>query len=171
MEKLGDMELYTLEECLDENFGPVGTGSRDAFDMEVRESVDAYFLRETMRIKMEGGDESTLMETYEELEPLTLGQSLDKRFGPIGTACRDEFEAKVAESLHAHHMGETIRQARLSKNLTQQQLGEMIGVKRSQVSRIENGDNLSFTTLRRIFRALKVPATIDVAGVGRVALW
>ncbi len=105
------------------------------------------------------------------MELYTLEECLDEHFGPVGTSCRDAFDAKVAESLHAHFMGDTIRQARLSKNLTQQQLGDMIGVKRSQVSRIENGNNLSFNILRRIFSALKVPVSIDVAGVGKVTLW
>ena len=51
-------------------------------------------------------------------------ETLDRDLGPVGTPRRDEFERNVDESVHAYKLGEAIRQARLSKNLTQEQLGE-----------------------------------------------
>lgn len=68
-------------------------------------------------------------------------------------------------------LGKLIRQARESKHLTQEQLGQMIGVKKAQVSRIENGENLSFSKMSRVFKALKIPAYFDIESIGKVALW
>lgn len=41
--------IYTLEECMDEDLGVIGTPIRDAVEKEVREAVDAY--QESMRLK------------------------------------------------------------------------------------------------------------------------
>ena len=57
---------------------------------------------------------------------------LDKVLGPKGNVERDEHDANVQSFL----MGEALKKARLSKNLTQEELGRIIGVKSSQISRI-----------------------------------
>ncbi len=101
----------------------------------------------------------------------TLEEVTDELVGPVGTPRRDKLEAEVEEALHAYFMGEAIKKARRSKMLTQEQLGERMGVKRAQVCRIEKGRNLSFSTIARAFKALGVPAFFDMTGVGRVALW
>lgn len=46
-------------------------------------------------------------------------------------------------------IGEAIKQARKEKNLTQEQLGVLMGVQRSQVSRIERGHNLTNVLAQR----------------------
>ena len=61
-----------------------------------------------------------------------LDDALDKHFGNVGTSKRDAFESDVDEALHAYRLGEAIKKARLEQNLTQEQLGERIGVKRAQ---------------------------------------
>ena len=56
--------------------------------------------------------------------------------------------------------------------LTQEQLGERIGVKRAQISRLERGYSITIPTMRRVFKALGVvTATIDLGIAGKVALW
>ena len=55
-------------------------------------------------------------------------EALDKVLGEKGTPVRDGYETEMNSFL----MGEAIRKARLSKNLTQEQLGDMIGVKRAK---------------------------------------
>ena len=100
-----------------------------------------------------------------------MEELLDRDLGPVGTRVRDEFEKEVAEEIHAYHVGEAIKQARLSKNLTQEQLGAKMGVQRSQISRLEKGKSLSFSSLMRVFRALDIPVSLDMKGIGRIALW
>ncbi len=101
------------------------------------------------------------MKTY------TFEEVLDKTLGEIGTPRRDEFETDIKIFL----IGNSIRKVRETKGLTQEQLGELMGVKRSQVCRIEKGQNLSFKTVARAFRAMGVKASLDLGQFGKVALW
>lgn len=97
---------------------------------------------------------------------------LDEEFGPIGTPERDEFERNVDESVHAYEIGELIKKTRLQQNLTQEELGERIGVKKAQISRLERGGNISLPTMSRVFRALGVTtASVDLGAIGKIALW
>ncbi len=97
---------------------------------------------------------------------------LDEFYGKVGTPRRDEHERKVEEALHAYHIGEAIRNARLMQNLTQEQLGDKVGVKKAQISRIERGYSISIPTMSRVFKALGIAtATLDLGAAGKVALW
>ena len=97
---------------------------------------------------------------------------LDEFYGEKGTPKRDEHEAKVAEALHAYNISEAIKKARLEQNLTQEQLGERIGVKRTQISRLEKGYSITIPTMSRVFKALGiVTASLDLGHIGKVALW
>lgn len=97
---------------------------------------------------------------------------LNKHFGKLGTPRRDEFEKSVAASIHAYEIGEVIKKARLQQNLTQEELGERIGVQRAQISRLEKGYSISIPTMSRVFKALGVAtATLDLGTVGKIALW
>lgn len=103
----------------------------------------------------------------------TLEECLDERFGTKGTPERDRFDAEVAEAVHAYRIGEAIKKARLMQNLTQEELGERIGVKKARISKMEKGYSITIPTMSRIFRALGVStASIDLGrGIGKVALW
>ncbi len=101
----------------------------------------------------------------------TLSELEDEVLGPIGTPERDDYEAKLAEELHAYHVGESIKQARLSKHLTQAELGERLGMHKSQVSRLESGKSITLNSMMRVFKTLGVECTLDMKGIGRVALW
>ena len=103
---------------------------------------------------------------------IPLEQALDEHFGKVGTPRRDEFERSVAQSVHAFHLGEAIRKARLEQNLTQEQLGERIGVQRARISRLERGHSISIPTLSKVFQALGVAtASLDLGAIGKVTLW
>ncbi len=104
------------------------------------------------------------MKTY------TLDELTDKYVGEIGTPKRDKFEQDLNEELQAYHIGEAIRKARIAKNLTQEQLGERIGVQRSQISRLEKGKSISFSSLLRVFKAMDIPLTLDMGGIGKISL-
>lgn len=102
----------------------------------------------------------------------SMEEVLDKALGTVGTKERDEHERRVADAVHAYRIGEAIKKARLQQNLTQEELGERIGVQRAQISRLEKGYSISIPTMSRVFQALGVPtATLDLGAAGKVALW
>lgn len=70
-------------------------------------------------------------------------------------------------------MGEAIKKARQEQNMTQEELGERIGVQRAQISKLENGrGSVTLSTIRRVFQALGVPtATLDLGAAGKIVLW
>ncbi len=93
------------------------------------------------------------MKTYS-LEELT-----DAYIGKIGTKNRDEFENELRLDL----VGQAIKQARQERNLTQQQLGELVGVKKAQISKIENSTtDARFETILKVFRALNAKVSFNV---------
>ncbi len=103
----------------------------------------------------------------EEMKFYTHDEMLDMVIGEKGSARREKYD----DDINSFQVGEAIKKARLSKHITQDQLGEMIGVKRAQVSRIEKGKNLTFSTIARAFKAMGVAAAFDVSGIGKIALW
>jgi DNA-binding XRE family transcriptional regulator len=93
------------------------------------------------------------MKTYS-LEELT-----DKYIGEKGTRKRDEFENELRLDL----LGQAIKQARQERNLTQEELGELVGVKKAQISKIENSTtDARFTTVLRVFQALGAKINFNV---------
>ena len=93
------------------------------------------------------------MKTYS-LEELT-----DKYIGKKGTTKRDEFENELRLDL----LGQAIKQARQERSLTQQELGELVGVKKAQISKIENSTtDARFTTILRVFDALGAKVNFNV---------
>ena len=112
------------------------------------------------------------MEQVGDMKFIDFEETLDRDLGKVGTPMRDEFERKVDESVHAYRLGEAIKKARLQQNLTQEQLGERIGVKRAQISKLEKGYSITIPTMSRVFKALGIAtATLDLGSVGKVALW
>ena len=91
----------------------------------------------------------------------------DETIGKVGTPDRDSYESELKWNL----IGEAIKIARTELNMTQTQLGELVGVQRAQISRIESGRNITFATVSRVFRAMGVSADLDLGRFGRVALW
>ncbi|MBP5397626.1 MAG: helix-turn-helix transcriptional regulator [Bacteroidales bacterium] len=65
----------------------------------------------------------------------TVNEDLDARYGKIGIRERDEFDAKAK----AWYMAECLRDARKASGMTQQQLADRIGKKRTCISLIERG--------------------------------
>ena len=93
--------------------------------------------------------------------------------GKKGTPKRDAMEKQLQNDINAYHVGEAIRKARLAQHLTQEELGERIGVQRAQISRLEKGKSaISIPTMSRVFQALGVAsATLDLGVAGKIALW
>ena len=83
----------------------------------------------------------------------TLDEVTDKYIGKKGTPERERFEQELKLEL----LGEAIRKARKEKHLTQEELGKLVGVKKAQISKIENSiTNARFETILKVFRALNV---------------
>ena len=78
---------------------------------------------------------------------------LDEDYGKVGTPERDKFERSVDEAVHAYRVGEAIKKAREAQQLTQAELGEKMGVQRSQVCRLESGKSITLSSMMRAFRA------------------
>jgi len=77
----------------------------------------------------------------------TFDEHLNKRYGPIGSEKRTEFEIKAK----AFAIGEVIREERRLAHMTQEQLAEKTGTKKSFISRIENGhSDIQLSTLYRL---------------------
>jgi ribosome-binding protein aMBF1 (putative translation factor) len=96
----------------------------------------------------------------------THEQMVDKHVGEKGTQARAEYDEQVELML----VGEAIRKARQAKSLSQEQLGEMVGVQKAQISRLENGKNLTIATICKLFKALGQQVSLDIPSIGRVAL-
>ena len=77
----------------------------------------------------------------------TFDEHLDKRYGKAGNEKRVEFEMKAK----ALAIGEMIKEERRSAKMTQEQLAEKTGTKKSFISRIENGhSDIQLSTLFKI---------------------
>ena len=76
----------------------------------------------------------------------------DKYLGKIGTTERDQYEFELKLDI----LGEMIKRARKERNLTQEQLGELVGVKKSEISKLErNARNMTISTVMKVFKAMK----------------
>lgn len=102
----------------------------------------------------------------EKMKIYSQAEMLDRTLGSKGTPERDEYEAKVDDYM----VGLAIRRARESRNLTQEQLGERIGVQRARICSIERGANLRLSTIRRIFSALEMEVKLDIANLQSIPL-
>jgi len=93
------------------------------------------------------------MKTY------TLDQVQDELIGKVGTIERDLFEYE----LQLDFIGKAIKQTRKKRNLTQEELGKLVGVQKAQISRLENNaNNVTLETLVKVFTALKAKITFQV---------
>ena len=73
---------------------------------------------------------------------------LDIKYGKIGTEKRDEFEEKDQYFV----ISEMLKEARKEARMTQEQLAEKVGTKKSYISRLENGKcDIQLSTLYKIF--------------------
>ena len=70
-------------------------------------------------------------------------------------------------------VGQRVKRFRLDRGMTQEELGERVGVKKSQISKLESGKCvITLPTMSRIFRALGITtASLDLGTVGKVTLW
>jgi ribosome-binding protein aMBF1 (putative translation factor) len=113
------------------------------------------------------------MEQVGDMKFIDFEDALDRDLGKVGTPKRNAFESRVDEAVYSYKLGEAIRKARLEQNLTQEELGERIGVKKAQISKLERGYSITISTMSRVFKALGFStASLELGGsLGKVALW
>lgn len=93
------------------------------------------------------------MKTY------TLAEMKDQYIGKIGTEERDEYEYELRMDV----LGKMIKAARQERNLTQEELGKLIGVKKAQISKLESSANsATIDTIIKVFKALKAEINFNV---------
>ena len=64
-----------------------------------------------------------------------------------------------------HKLTQSIITVRKQRGLTQEQLGKLIGVKKSQVCRIEKSEELTFSTIMKIIKALNIEVILTSEGI------
>ena len=90
---------------------------------------------------------------------VSLDTMIDKHIGKRGTEKREAFENELRIDL----LGQAIKQARQERNLTQEQLGDLVGVQKAQISKIENSvKNARFETILKVFDALGAKVNFNV---------
>ena len=109
----------------------------------------------------------------EKMHLTPLSTIVDEVWGEKGTTKRDVMEKQINDEVNSYNIGEAIRKARLSQNLTQDELGKKIGVQRVQICRLESGRSvITLPIMSRVFQALGIgTATLDLGIAGKIALW
>jgi len=93
------------------------------------------------------------MKTY------TLEELTDTYVGKKGTPERNQFEFELKLDI----LGDMIKKARKEKNLTQEQLGVLVGVQKAQISKIENNTkDVRLSTIVKVFNALKAKVNMSI---------
>jgi HTH-type transcriptional regulator/antitoxin HipB len=93
------------------------------------------------------------MKTY------SLSEMKDKHIGPIGTSERDEYEYELRMEV----LGKMIKTTRRERNLTQEELGKLVGVQKAQISKLESSTNsATIDTILKVFSAMKAEINFNV---------
>jgi HTH-type transcriptional regulator/antitoxin HipB len=94
-----------------------------------------------------------------EIKTYSLAEMKDKYVGKVGTLERDEYEYELRMDV----LGKMIKSARQERNLTQEELGKLVGVQKAQISKLENSANsASIDTVLKVFKALKAEISFNV---------
>ena len=94
-----------------------------------------------------------------QMKSFSLAEMKDKYIGKVGTKVRDEYEYELSMDV----LGRMIKTARQERNLTQEQLGKLIGVQKAQISKLESSANsATIDTILKVFKALKADIHFNV---------
>ena len=87
-----------------------------------------------------------IMKDYNKVK--TFDDLIEQEHGKVGSERRNKYE----ENAQMFIISEMLKLARKEANLTQEQLAEKAGTKKSYISKLENGKgNIQLSTLIRIF--------------------
>ncbi len=94
-----------------------------------------------------------------QMKSYSLAEMKDKYIGKAGTKERDQYEYELSMDVLSH----MIKKARQERNLTQEQLGKLVGVQKAQISKLESSANsATIDTVIRVFKALKADIHFNV---------
>jgi HTH-type transcriptional regulator/antitoxin HipB len=94
-----------------------------------------------------------------DLKTYSLAEMKDKYIGKVGTQERDEYEYELRMDV----LGKMIKTARQERNLTQEELGRLVGVQKAQISKLENSaKSATIDTILKVFKALKAEINFNV---------
>lgn len=94
-----------------------------------------------------------------ELKIHTLSEMKDKYIGVAGTIERENYEYELSMAV----LGKMIKTARQKRHLTQEDLGQLIGVQKAQISKLESSANsATIDTIIKVFKALKAEINFNV---------
>jgi HTH-type transcriptional regulator / antitoxin HipB len=89
----------------------------------------------------------------------SLEEMKNKHIGVRGTEIREQYEYELKMEI----IGDMIRQARLERQLTQEELGKLVGVQKAQISKLENNANsATINTIVRVFKALQAEIHFNI---------
>ena len=93
------------------------------------------------------------------MKKYTLSEMEDKYIGIKSTPERAEYEYELKMEL----LGRMVKTTRKERNLTQEELGKIIGVNKSQISKLENHANsATIETILKVFNALRADIQFNV---------
>lgn len=94
-----------------------------------------------------------------QLKTYSLDEMKDKYIGKKGSVKREQYEYELRMDM----LGFMIKKARQERNLTQEQLGKLIGVQKAQISKLESSTNsATIDTIIKVFKALKAEIHFNV---------
>ncbi|MDR0693676.1 MAG: helix-turn-helix domain-containing protein [Prevotellaceae bacterium] len=93
------------------------------------------------------------------IKSYSFAEMKDKYIGKVGSPAREAYEYELGMEV----LGRMIKTARQEKKLTQEQLGRLVGIQKSQISKIESSANsATIDTIMRVFKALKADIHFNV---------
>lgn len=89
-------------------------------------------------------------------------EMVDEIIGKKGTPERDLYDKEIEIEL----LGYEIKKIRKEKNMTQSDLGKLVGVKKAQISRLEaSTTNVNIITLLKVFNALEMKLSLNISNL------
>lgn len=93
------------------------------------------------------------------IKSYSLAEMKNQFIGKVGTPERDNYEYELNMDVLSH----MIKKARQERNLTQEQLGKLVGVQKAQISKLESSANsATIDTVLKVFKALKADIHFNV---------
>ncbi|MEX6686899.1 helix-turn-helix domain-containing protein [Danxiaibacter flavus] len=107
-------------------------------------------------------EKDILSKTANDMTPrktISLDEMKDEFIGKRGSPERETYEYE----LNMEVLGLMIKKARKERQLTQDGLGKLVGVQKSQISKLEsNANSATIDTIIKVFRALKAEIHFNV---------